>query len=169
MEEEKIKKQREEERKRQPQINPREVLNNAMQDMRSFLNSPTPRGITVQCSIRREKSGFNRFFPKYFMHLSENHVFLLAGKKRPHNKTSNYLITMNQKELTVKSPAYLSKLRSNFLGTEFHIFDTGLNPTSRGANASNSRREQGVVLYHSNIMGAKGPRKMRVLLPAVNN
>jgi len=29
-----------------------------------------------------------------------------------------------------KSPAgYLGKVRSNFLGTEFSIFDTGLNPT----------------------------------------
>jgi tubby-related protein 1 len=103
------------------------------------------------------------------MHLSEGYTFLLAGKKRPNNKTSNYLVSMSQKELNVKSPNYLGKLRSNFLGTEFTLYDNGYNPKKRGSNISNYREQLGVVLYQSNILGSKGPRKMRVLLPAVNS
>jgi hypothetical protein len=91
-------------------------------------------------------------------------VFLMASKKRPKNKTSNYLISMgkfvgafvfvfiyqiasslclhilicvvcssrlrcaDQNDLNRTGKAYLGKLRSNFVGTEFQIFDNGLNP-----------------------------------------
>lgn len=49
----------------------------------------------MQCSIVRHKSGFNRLWPKYSMELSEGHRFLLNGKKRSGNATSNYLITID--------------------------------------------------------------------------
>ena len=153
---------------RNPQTNIREILEREMTDMKRFLTSPLPRGIMVQCTIKRDKKGFGRLFPKYYMHLSDGWTFLLAGKKRGANRTSNYAITMNQKDFSVKNPSYLGKVRSNFLGTEFHIFDNGLNPKRKGANSSNMREELGIVLYQSNILGAKGPRKMKVLLPAVN-
>ena len=49
----------------------------------------------LECTIKRQKSGFSRLWPKYFMHISNGWTFLLGGKKRPGNKTSNYMITMN--------------------------------------------------------------------------
>ena len=153
-----------------PKMNLRVLLASEMQDMKRFLTTPVHQDVVIQCSIRREKGGLkNRFYPKYFMHLSDGYTFLLAGKKRANNKTSNYLMSMNQKEMTTKSPAYLGKVRSNFLGTEFIIFDTGLNPSKKSATRDNSREELGVVLYQSNILGTKGPRKMRVLIPVVNS
>ncbi|CAG9331558.1 unnamed protein product [Blepharisma stoltei] len=154
---------------RQPNINVREVLAQEMTDMKKFLTNPIPRGIMLQCNIRREKAGFGRLYPKYYLHISDGMTFLLAGKKRGGNRTSNYMITSNQKEFSVKSPSYLGKVRSNFIGTEFHLFDTGINPKHKGANPMNAREELGIVLYQSNILGSKGPRKMRVLIPAVNN
>jgi len=48
------------------------------------------------------------------------------GKKKPYNKTSNYGIFMAQNSKK-NSDSYLGKLRSNFLGTEFLIFDNGEN------------------------------------------
>ena len=70
-----------------------------------------------------------------------------------------------------KSPAgYLGKVRSNFLGTEFSIFDTGVNPNrTKGAAGADSdiRSQQGVVQYETNVLGSKGPRRMKVLLPNV--
>ena len=153
-----------------PKPNLRVLLASEMMDMRRFLTTPVHRDVFVQCSIRREKSGLkNRFYPKYFMHLSDGYTFLLAGKKRANNKTSNYLISMNQKEMATKSPAYLGKVRSNFLGTEFILYNTGLNPSKKNATRENAREELGVVLYQSNILGTKGPRKMRVLIPMVNS
>jgi len=53
---------------------------------------------------------------------------LLSGKKRTGNATSNYLISFDQEKLDKKAQGYLGKCRSNFLGTEFYIYDTGKNP-----------------------------------------
>ncbi len=151
-----------------PRRNIQQVLAEAMQDMHSFLTRPLPRDINLQCTIRRERSGFNRLYPKYFLFTSDTRAFLLAGKKRPGNKTSNYLMSMNEKELKTKSPAYMGKVRSNFMGTEFTVYDKGLNPKRKAATIETFREELAIVMYQSNLLGAKGPRKMRVLLPAVN-
>lgn len=132
---------------RAPPSNYMDIIRAEMSDMKRFLMKPVPRGIMLQCTIQRNKSGFNRLFPKYSMHLSQDYNFLLAGKKRPKNKTSNYLISMSKDNLSVKSPHYLGKVRSNFLGTKFSIYDTGLNPKRKGANAMNTREELGIVLY----------------------
>jgi hypothetical protein len=132
---------------RAPPANYMDIIRAEMSDMKRFLMKPVPRGIMLQCTIQRNKSGFNRLFPKYSMHLSQDYNFLLAGKKRPKNKTSNYLISMSKDNLSVKSPHYLGKVRSNFLGTKFSIYDTGLNPKRKGANAMNTREELGIVLY----------------------
>ena len=53
---------------------------------------------------------------------------MLSGKKRAGNTTSNYLITIDQDKMKKGSKGYLGKLRSNFLGTEFYLYDTGKNP-----------------------------------------
>lgn len=45
----------------------------------------------------------------------------MASKKRPNNKTSNYLISMGEGDLTRDGANYLGKLRSNFVGTEFQV------------------------------------------------
>lgn len=158
---------------RPPSINIQQVLQQEMTDMRRFLTRPVPQGIMLQCNIRRDKSGFKRLAPRYYMHLCEGHTFLISGKKRLNNKTSNYLISSSQTDLNVKSSSYLGKVRSNFMGTEFNVFDTGLNPKKKKASRANIREQLGVFLYvsaiqESNLLGSKGPRKMRVMLPAVN-
>jgi tubby-related protein 1 len=61
---------------------------------------------------------------------------------------------------------YLGKLRSNFLGTEFYLYDTGENP-SKAKNFANVREQHGVIQYETNVLGSKGPRRMKVLLPKV--
>jgi Tub family len=48
-------------------------------------------------------------------------MFLMASKKRPNNKTSNYLISMGEGDLSRDGTNYLGKLRSNFVGTEFQV------------------------------------------------
>lgn len=58
----------------------------------------------------------------------------------------------------------MGKVRSNFLGTEFFVYDTGDNP-KEAKSTSNVRKELAVVQYESNLLGSKGPRKMRALIP----
>ncbi len=45
----------------------------------------------------------------------------MAAKRRPHNATSNYIITLSDKAFAKKSREYLGKLRANFVGTEFQV------------------------------------------------
>ena len=100
-------------------------------------------------------------------------LFLMCGKKRSGQKTSNYLISMSEGDLRRTSNNYLGKLRANFLGTEFCIDDRGSNPEDvdhDDPKAEDSlRQEMGVVQYESNVLGSRGPRKMQVGLPDVNH
>lgn len=87
-------------------------------------------------SIVRNSSGFNKFYPKYTLMAvlpDENgqkvKKELLVCKKRPINRTANYLISMDPKNLKAKGPSYLGKLRAtNTKKTEYLLFDSGENP-----------------------------------------
>lgn len=60
-------------------------------------------------------------------------------------------------------------MRSNFLGTEFYIYDTGKNPNkNKGKPTEENRCQHGVVQYETNVLGSKGPRRMKVFLPNVD-
>jgi hypothetical protein len=62
------------------------------------------------------------------------------------------------------------KLRSNFVGTEFTIYDKGVKPTeveAAGMGASAMRAELGAVVYQYNVLGTRGPRKMTAMIPSV--
>ena len=55
------------------------------------------------------------------------------------NSTSNYMITIERKKFMKDSSGYLGKVRSNFLGTEFCLFDSKENPKKVGM-AEDARR-----------------------------
>ena len=46
-------------------------------------------------------------------------VCLRSARKRKKNKTSNYLISLDDDDLARKSGNFFGKVRSNFIGTEF--------------------------------------------------
>ena len=170
--------------------------------MCSFLMRPCPRGLgMVQCHVRRNKGIKNALFPEYRMHLKgsdgKSQTFLMTSKKRGTisfftpllkisstklptlpplvgNTTSNYLISMGRNDHDKNSDSILGKLRSNFLGTEYHIYDHGKNPEYEEAyfdekNHGDIRCELGVILYAaSTSLGSKGPRKMKVCISKVD-
>ena len=80
------------------------------------------------------------------------------GKKRKWNRTSNYLMSLNEKNPDTKTPGYIGKLRANFMGTQFQIYDSGLNPDSKGANEQTIRKELGWIFYVSYYIGIKFTR-----------
>jgi len=139
-------------------------------DVRSFLLRPQPKGGMVQCKIYREKSGLDRMYPHYNLVLEDNNAFLLAARKRKKSKSSNYLVSLDKNDLSRDSPNFMGKLRSNFVGTEFVMYDKGKAPAVDGSAVEGDvRQELGVILYGSNILGFKGPRKMSVLIPALKD
>ena len=53
------------------------------------------------------------------------------------------------------------------MGTEFVIFSQGENPKKAKGN-EDVRRELAAVMYESNVLGSKGPRRMTVLIPTID-
>lgn len=143
------------------------------EDLDVFVDSPAPQGTTVKCRISRDKKGMDRnMYPTYFLHMEKDDnkkVFLLAGRKRKKSTTSNYLISTDPTDLSRKGESYIGKLRSNLVGTKFTIYNEGVNPRKGGvlADGSNIREELGAVIYDTNVLGFKGPRKMTIVLPGM--
>ena len=52
----------------------------------------------------------------------------MSAKKRTGNKTSNYLISTKRDQFDKTQESFIGKLRSNFMGTEFNLYDHGENP-----------------------------------------
>ena len=107
-------------------------------------------------------------WPKYTLNLSDSNKFLLVGKKKSGSTTSKYVISSDQSQVEKSPQGYLGKVRSNFLGTEFQIFDNGKGAKKADPSKNNLRTQQGVVQYETNVLGSKGPRRMKVLLPNVD-
>ncbi|KAM8909669.1 tubby-related protein 3 isoform 2-T3 [Spinachia spinachia] len=144
-------------------------------DPEEFVLLPAPRGVTVKCRITRDKKGMDRgLYPTYFMHMERDdgkRVFLLAGRKRKKSKTSNYLISVDATDLTREGESFIGKLRSNLMGTKFTVYDNGTNPCKNPGTLleeSNTRQEVAAVCYETNVLGFKGPRKMTVIIPGMN-
>lgn len=140
-------------------------------DLRSFLQRTGPVGAMVQCYIQRRKHGMARLFPTYEVYLKDGDQFLLAARKRMNNKSSNYLISLDKDDLARQSGKFFGKLRSNFIGTEFVLYDKGVNPEKVGKmNQPHAelRQELACILYKQNMIGSRGPRRMKVMVPDVD-
>ncbi|XP_006907498.1 tubby-related protein 1 [Pteropus alecto] len=139
---------------------------------REFVLRPAPQGRTVRCRLTRDKKGMDRgLYPSYFLHLdTEKKVFLLAGRKRKRSKTANYLISSDPTNLSRGGENFIGKLRSNLLGNRFTVFDNGQNPHRGGGNADlgSLRQELAAVIYETNVLGFRGPRRMTVIIPGMN-
>lgn len=92
----------------------------------------------------------------------------MTAKKQSFQTTSYYLLSTDINELTKQSPHFIGKIRSNFVGTEFTIYDTGENPSKKQATLENTRAQWGVIFYESTILKTRGPKKMQVVLPDLN-
>lgn len=102
------------------------------------LKQPGPRDKLVQCFIRR-----NRSSQTYHLFLNLNEVanddgkFLLAARKCKRPTYTDYIISLNAEVASRGSSTYIGKLRSNFLGTKFTVYDA--QPSNAGAKVSKCR------------------------------
>jgi tubby and related proteins len=67
------------------------------------------------------QTGPGKLSPEYRLYTKKGDRFLMAAKRRAHNATSNYVITLSDQEFAKESRDYLGKLRANFVGTEFQV------------------------------------------------
>ncbi|XP_004717276.1 tubby-related protein 1 isoform X1 [Echinops telfairi] len=142
-------------------------------DPGEFVLRPAPQGRIVRCRLTRDKKGMDRgLYPSYFLHLdTEKKVFLLAGRKRKRSKTANYLISSDPTNLSRGGENFIGKLRSNLLGNRFTVFDNGHNPHrgGGGGDVGSLRQELAAVIYETNVLGFRGPRRMTVLIPGMSS
>eukprot|EP00824_Muranothrix_gubernata_P019227 TRINITY_DN38814_c0_g1_i1.p1 TRINITY_DN38814_c0_g1~~TRINITY_DN38814_c0_g1_i1.p1 ORF type:complete len:381 (+),score=82.50 TRINITY_DN38814_c0_g1_i1:77-1144(+) len=135
----------------------------SLEERRRCYYNPTQDTGLVLCYVKRDRSGMNRLHPRYEMYTKEG-VFLMAAKLKGGGSKAMYSIAVDR---VVTPESFLGKLRANFSGTHFTIFDDGVSAKKRTNTTERPRREHGAVLYETNIMGSKGPRKLQALLPTV--
>ncbi len=145
-----------------------------IEDLNEFVHRPCPENMTIKCRLTRDQKGMERsLYPTYFLHMeredSGKKIFLLAARKRKKSRFSNYLISIDPTDLSRGGENFVGKVRSNFVGTSFTIFDDGANPVRRKvrSNAKTVREELAAVHYETNVLGFKGPRKMTVIIPTM--
>ncbi|KRT79974.1 hypothetical protein AMK59_8140, partial [Oryctes borbonicus] len=140
-------------------------------NVEKFVLQPAAQKVLYKCRITRDRKGMDRgLYPTYFLHLERDYgkkVFLLAGRKRKKSATSNYLISTDPTDLSRGAESFVGKLRSNLLGTQFTVYDNGRSPRKGLAEDTLPRQELAAVIYDTNVLGFKGPRKMTVILPGM--
>ncbi|WOL08229.1 tubby-like F-box protein 1 [Canna indica] len=141
------------------------------------LKQPGPRELPIQCYIKRNKKNST-----FYLYLSltqtfmDKGKFLLAAQRFRHSAHVEYIISLDADDLSQGSNAYVGKLRSDFFGTKFKIYDS--RPPFNGAKASMGRAsrrfaskqispqvpagnfEIGRVSYKFNLLKTRGPRRM---------
>uniref|UniRef100_A0A1I8FAR2 Tub domain-containing protein n=1 Tax=Macrostomum lignano TaxID=282301 RepID=A0A1I8FAR2_9PLAT len=143
-------------------------------DLGDFALQPAGRDAagSLKCRISRHSRGMDGSrYPTYYLHLERDdgkRSFLLAARKRKRSSTSNYLISCDPTDLSRRGEGYVGKLRANFLGTAFTVFDSGLSPKKLTAAKSPEAGGSWLgITYETNVLGFRGPRKMTVVLPAM--
>ncbi|KAI4301343.1 hypothetical protein L6164_034631 [Bauhinia variegata] len=148
------------------------------------LKQPGPRGSLLQCYIKR-----NRTKQTYCLFLGLNQAstedgkFLLAARKCRRPTHTDYIISLNSDDVSRGSSTYIGKLRSNFLGTKFTVYDA--HPPVGAAKVTKSRSTRLVNLkqvsprvpagnypiahisYDLNVLGSRGPRIMQCTMDAI--
>ncbi|XP_010694543.2 tubby-like F-box protein 7 [Beta vulgaris subsp. vulgaris] len=144
----------------------------------SCLKQPGPREMPLQCLIKRDKrnSTFYLYLSVSPSSFSEKGKFLLAARRYRRGAHIEYIISLDADDLSQGSQAYVGKLSSDFLGTNFIIYDS--QPPHDGAKPSSSRStrrfaskqispqvpagnfEVGQVSYKFNLLKSRGPRRM---------
>ncbi|KAJ6814471.1 putative tubby-like F-box protein 8 [Iris pallida] len=102
------------------------------------LKQPGPRDFPLQCFIKRDRTTQTyRLYLGLTQALTDNGKFLLASRKCRRTTCTDYLISLDADNMSKGSGTYVGKLRSNFLGTKFTVYDA--QPPHAGAMVTRSR------------------------------
>ncbi|KAJ0588082.1 putative transcription factor TUBBY family [Helianthus annuus] len=149
------------------------------------LKQPGPRDPTIQCFIKRDKSNST-----YYLYLClssaltvENGKFLLSAKRNRRSTCTEYIISMNADNISRSNSGYIGKVRSNFLGTKFIIYDSQpphgavAPPVRLGSSRRFSRKVSpkvpmgsyniAQIAYELNVLGTRGPRRMQCVMNSI--
>uniref|UniRef100_A0ACD5YCI3 Uncharacterized protein n=1 Tax=Avena sativa TaxID=4498 RepID=A0ACD5YCI3_AVESA len=150
------------------------------------LKQPGPGDGLTQCFIKRDKSKLT-----YHLYLSltpdmidDKGKFLLSAKRCRRMIYTDYAISMDSKNISRSSSGYIGRLRSNFLGSKYIIYDTQP-PYNARTLCLQERRSRGFfsrkvsskvktgsysiaqVKYEKNVLGLRGPRQMQCTMHSI--
>lgn len=148
------------------------------------VKQPGSRDNLIQCYIKRHRGSQTYYL---FLSLSSDSYddgkFVLAARKCRRPTCTDYIISLNPEYVSKGSSAYIGKLRSNFLGTKFTIYDA--QPSNAGARITRSlstrlmgskqvapRAPAGNypvahISYELNVLGSRGPRRMQCVMDTI--
>ena len=148
------------------------------------VKQPGPRENLLRCFIKRNRSTQTYYlFLSLTSTLAEDGKFLLAARKCRRPTCTDYIISLDADDMSKGSNSYVGKLRSNFLGTKFTIYDG--QPPHAGAKIMKSRSTRLVNLkqvspkvptgnypvahisYELNVLGSRGPRRMHCVMDSI--
>ncbi|KAF8679394.1 hypothetical protein HU200_045737 [Digitaria exilis] len=146
------------------------------------VKQPGPRDAPLKCFIRR-----NRTTQSYFLcigatdALSDDGKVLLAARKYRRPSCTEYLISLGSKG----NGTYVGKLRSNFLGTKFTVYDAhppcaeavvSKGPSAHMIGSAQVSPMKGLsagnypvshISYEVNVFGSRAPRKMDCVMDSI--
>lgn len=115
--------------------------------------------------------------------LADDGKFLLSARKCRRPTCTEYLISLDMNDTSKGSDTYIGKLRSNFLGTKFTVYDA--HPPYAGAVVSKSQSARMIgsnqvsprvpagnypvshISYKLNVLGSRGPRRMHCVMDSI--
>ncbi|KAE9316192.1 hypothetical protein PF008_g19072 [Phytophthora fragariae] len=129
------------------------------------MRAPAQGSAAIRCYVERDRQGLNRLHPVFRLFLESGKQFLLCAQKRTSSKTSNYLMTMEQNPTSRRSNLIVGKLRSNWTGSEYTMYDDGMSPDKTALEA-NVRNILGAVEFSYDDMG---PGRLAAQIPHVQS
>ncbi|KAH7524105.1 tubby-like F-box protein 5 [Ziziphus jujuba] len=149
------------------------------------LKQPGPRDAPIQCFIKRERTTSTyRLYLGLSPALSgDMSKLLLAARKVRRATSTDFVISLVADDFSRASNTYVGKLRSNFLGTKFTIYDsqppndpviqTNCRPHRRIHSKQVSPRlpagnyNVATISYELNVLRTRGPRRMQCTMHSI--
>ncbi|XP_042487628.1 tubby-like F-box protein 5 [Macadamia integrifolia] len=149
------------------------------------LKQPGPRDSPIQCFIRRERatSTYRLYLGLTPALLGENGKLLFAARKTRRATSTDFVTSLDANDFSRASNTYVGKLRSNFLGTKFTVYDS--QPPYDAAGQLNSRPNRRIhakqvsprvpagnysiatISYELNVLRTRGPRRMQCTMHSI--
>lgn len=147
------------------------------------LKQPGSRDSPIQCFIRRDRATHT-----YMLYLGlspalpeENDKLLLAARKIRRATSTEFVVSLSSDDFSRANSTYIGKLRSNFLGTKFTVYDSQPPCDTTASSCSNRRFHSkqvsprvpagnynvATIAYELNVLRTRGPRRMQCTMHSV--
>jgi hypothetical protein len=149
------------------------------------LKQPGPRDAPIQCFIKRERAtGIYRLYLGLSPALSGDKSKLLLSAKKVRRATgAEFVVSLSGNDFSRSSSNCVGKLRSNFLGTKFTVYENQPPPVDSGRSSnrklppsmrvspwvSSSSQSYNIasILYELNVLRTRGPRRMQCIMNSI--